>query len=330
MNIYDIAKEAGVSIATVSRVINNKGNVSEKTRMQVLEIIQRSGYTPNIFARGLGLNSIKVVGVICSDVSDLFYAKAVSIIENELREVGYVVILCCTGQNIKDKRKYLELLLSKRVDAIILVGSIFKEIKDNSHIEKAAETLPIILINSYMNIPNVYCVLCDETEIQVSNVTQLKEKGYDRILYLYDSNTFSGMAKLNGFKLGLLKNELPNNPDYIIKTERSIHSAEAAVTSALEKGLSFNAVMTSEDILAAGAMKAATAQGLRIPQDLAVIGFNNSLIAECTTPTLSSVDNKIENLCSLGCKMLMDVLDGKKVPNKMLISCDLVTRESYL
>ena len=101
MNIYDIASKAGVSIATVSRVLNGKGNVSEKTKEHVLKIIEEMGYTPNIFARGLGLNSIKMVGILCSDVSDIYYATAVSTLEKELRRGGYDSLLCCTGDNIE-------------------------------------------------------------------------------------------------------------------------------------------------------------------------------------------------------------------------------------
>lgn len=143
MNIYDIASKAGVSIATVSRVLNGKGNVSEKTKEHVLSIIEEMGYTPNIFARGLGLNSIKMVGILCSDVSDIYYATAVSTIEKELRQSGYDSLLCCTGDNIEDRKKSIDLLLSKRVDAILLVGSTFKEKSDNSHILDAAKTFPL-------------------------------------------------------------------------------------------------------------------------------------------------------------------------------------------
>ena len=138
MNIYDIAQRAGVSIATVSRVLNGSPNVSTKTKAKVLGVIEEAGYTPNVFARGLGLNTMKMIGVLCTDVADIFYAKAVSVIENALRQYGYDSLLCSTGKNLEDKQKYIDLLLAKRVDALILIGSIFKEETDNSHIEKAA------------------------------------------------------------------------------------------------------------------------------------------------------------------------------------------------
>lgn len=108
MTIYDIAKEAGVSIATVSRVLNDSDSVRPKTKERVLAAMAKLNYIPNAFARGLGLNSMSVIGVICSDVGDSFYAKAVSVLENELRSHALDVFLCCTGNANTPKRQYIE------------------------------------------------------------------------------------------------------------------------------------------------------------------------------------------------------------------------------
>src|SRR5689334_15616268 len=130
MNIYDIAEKAGVSIATVSRVLNGSSSVSEKTRKKVNEVMQDLGYTPNVFARGLMVNSMRTLGVMTIDVRDLYYANAIHTIELEARQRGYDLILCSTGEDINEKKKYLKLLLQKRVDGIILIGSVFKEKND--------------------------------------------------------------------------------------------------------------------------------------------------------------------------------------------------------
>ena len=107
MNIYDISEKAGVSIATVSRVLNGNANVSEKTRKKVLDVMERYGYTPNAFARGLGLNSMKTIGLLCTDSSNVFQAKAISYIEQLLQEAGYDSILCCSGYELESKKKCL-------------------------------------------------------------------------------------------------------------------------------------------------------------------------------------------------------------------------------
>ena len=127
MNIYDVSKKAGVSIATVSRVLNGNAKVSSKTKDKVLAAIKELDYTPNVFARGLGLNTMKTIGIMCIDSSDIYLANAVYYLEQELRKYGYDSILCCTGKDYSNKKKYLELLLSKRVDGVILTGSQFVE-----------------------------------------------------------------------------------------------------------------------------------------------------------------------------------------------------------
>ena len=112
VNIYDVSKHAGVSIATVSRVLNGNPNVSDKTRRKVLAVMDELGYTPNVFARGLGLNTMRTIGIMCSDSSDLYLANAIYYLERGLRNNGYDAILCCTGYDLEAKQQYFELLRS--------------------------------------------------------------------------------------------------------------------------------------------------------------------------------------------------------------------------
>ena len=200
MNIYDIAQKAGVSTATVSRVINGSKSVTEETRQKVSAIMSEVGYTPNVFARGLMVNSMKTIGVMTIDVRDLYYARSIHAIENEARKLGYNVVLCNTGDDIWEKKKYLKLLLQKRVDGIILVGSVFKEKSDNRHITEAAAEVPVVLINGYLEGNNIYSIMCDDNGAVKSAVKQLADMGHKAVSYLYDVETFSGMEKLGGFK----------------------------------------------------------------------------------------------------------------------------------
>ena len=162
MNIYDIAKLAGVSIATVSRVVNDSPRVSEKTKLKVRAVMEENNYTPNVFARGLGLDSMKTIGIICPDVSDTYMARAVSFIERRLRGYGYDCILYCSGSHQDKKEQALELILKKRIDALVLVGSTYagKSEEDDSvdYIRSAAEKIPVFLINGKVEAENIYCV----------------------------------------------------------------------------------------------------------------------------------------------------------------------------
>lgn len=329
MNIYDIATKAGVSIATVSRVLNGSPNVSAKTKERVLRVIEEEGYTPNVFARGLNLNTMKMIGILCTDVSDIYYAKAVSIIENALRQYGYDSLLCSTGNKLGDKQKYIDLLLAKRVDALILIGSTFKEECDNSHIEKAASKVPTIIVNGLIDVPNTYCVTCDEYTAMYNNVVSLVKKGCYDILYLYDVESYSGMQKLNGYRAALKDCGLPVPSTLALKVDKEPAAIEAAVTHFIEKGISFSAVLASEDLLAISAMHALSKKGYRIPEDISVVGFNNSLLCECSMPKLTSVDNMVDTLCSTAVNVLRDVFDNKTVTSKMTLSAKLVERDTF-
>lgn len=325
MNIYDIAERSGVSIATVSRVLNGGQNVSQKTRNKVLSVIQQEDYTPNVFARGLNLNSMRMIGILCTDVSDTFYAKAVSLVEGLLRQNGFDALLCCTGNNLEDKKKYLDLLLTKRVDAVILIGSAFKENVDNSHLENAATQVPVIIINGLVELPNVYCVLCDEFTAVSRNVQQLHESGYGKILYLYDTLTYSGCEKISGYRDGLKKCGVPYSDSLAIKVQKSIPEVADRVTELMREGLEFSAVMASEDLIAIGALKALQDANIQMP----VIGFNNSILAQCSSPALTTVDNMIDTLCPTAISMLTDILEGKNIPQKIVISSKLIERDTF-
>lgn len=329
MNIYDIAEKAGVSIATVSRVLNGSPNVSAKTKEKILRVMKEEGYTPNVFARGLGLNTMKMIGILCTDVSDIFYAKAVSIVENALRQYGYDSLLCSTGNKLEDKKKYIDLLLNKRVDAIILIGSTFKEECDNSHIEKAASKVPTIIINGIVDVPNTYSIACDEYKAMYDNVISLVKKGCHDILYLYDVESYSGTQKFNGYKAALKDCGLAPSSQLILQVEKNPATIEKAILDLLHKGVQFSAVLASEDLLAIKACHALLSQGYRIPEDIPVIGFNNSLLCECAWPRLTSVDNMVETLCNTGISVLRDVFDGKTVTHKMTLSANLVERDTF-
>ena len=330
MNIYDIAKKAGVSIATVSRILNNKGNVKKSTEDKVLAVMQELGYTPNAFARALGLNSIKSVGVLCSDVSDIYYAKAVSVIESELREKGYDVTLYCTGLNIADKKRAMSSLLAKKVDAMILVGSIFQERGDNSHIEEVAKSIPVVIINGEFEYDNTYSIYCAEAKAVEEVVDLLAEKGRRKLIYLYDIDSFSGDKKRNGYISGLEKNGIEYEPERIFKCERNFKSYRDAISAAITSNTNFDAVVCSEDMLAVGAIKELVGRGFRIPDDIAVVGCNNSILAESSSPTITSIDNKVEALCVDTVRTLLDVFAGKDVSHIKKIYGNVVSRESFV
>lgn len=324
-NIYDIAEMAGVSIATVSRVLSGGQNVSARTEEKVLSVMKALHYTPNAFARGLCLGSMGMVGVLCTDVSDLYYARAVSILERLLRQKGLDALLCCTGGKLEDKKKSLSLLLHKHVDAAILIGSAFKEQEDNSHIEAAARAVPVIVINGLIECENTYCVLCDEEGAMFEAVSALCRHGCKKVLYLYDQPTFSGTQKLAGYYRALREQGIEPEEGLIIQADKSLEEVHARVEQLLSSGAEIDGVAASEDLLAIGAMQQLHRHGLRPP----VIGFNNSAFSEIVSPALSSVDNMVETLCTTAFGILCDVLEGRSAPRKVILSAQLIERETF-
>ena len=321
MNIYDVAKRCGVSIATVSRVLNESPNVNANTRARVMDAIREMGYTPNVFARGLGLNSMKMIGMMCTDVSDLYYAKAVSLTERLLRTRGFGTLLCCTGCESVGKRQAIALLLEKRVDGILLIGSPFSESKAD-HIRAVAARVPVVIINGRLDLPNVYSLLCDEHGAMKQNTAQLAAHGARHIHYLYDAMTFSGTEKLAGYREAVRAAGLP---DCSCRIASGISAARAHVDTLLRSGTPIDAVLTAEDGLAVGAAKALTAFGRACP----VIGFNNSQLAECATPALTSVDNRLDDLCPAAAALLERVLAGETMPPCTMLDAQLVERETF-
>jgi Transcriptional regulators len=329
MNIYDISKKAGVSIATVSRVINGNANVSERTRKKVLEIMHECDFTPNIFARGLGLNTMKTVGIMCADSSDPYIASAIFYLEQELRRYNYDALLCCTGYDLEDKQKYINLLLSKRIDAVILVGSNFVEAEasKNDYIIEAAKSIPIIIMNGALSGNNIYCVLCDDYHAVYDATKALQQSGCKKVLYLYNAKSYSGSKKLSGYLDAVEFSEQSiNKENYIQLITGSITDIKNQLRLLYQKGLSFDGIIASDDQLAIGALKFARDHQLIVPEQLSIIGYNNSIIAQCCDPELTSVDNKLETVCSSCISTLMGVLKGQEVPLKTVFSAELHKR----
>lgn len=328
LNIYDVSEHARVSIATVSRVINGNPNVSEKTRKKVLAVMDELGYTPNVFARSLGLNTMKTIGIMCADSSDPWLAEAIYYLEKELRGNGYDSLLCCTGHLPETKKKYLELLRSKRVDAVILAGSHYIEEKpeDNAYLLEAARDIPIMLVNGYLEGEQIYSTVCDDHAAVYDAASRLYRSGRSSVLYLYSGSSYSSLRKLSGYKEAvsdagfILQEELmalcPKDPD----------AAMELLDQLSHSGIYFDAVLAVEDILAVGAVKYAGRAGLKIPEDLSIIGYNNSILSRCTTPEITSVDNKAEALCISTVNTLMKVLEGEETAKKNVITTELIKR----
>ena len=200
--LIQIADKAGVSIATVSRVLNNSPHVSDNTRKKVMAVIEGTGYVPNAFARGLGLNTMKTIGLLCPDASDPYLSQALNNLERSFRQKGYDCLLSCTDKELHARQKGVDLLKSRHVDGMVLMGSTFIEdtSQDNDYIRDAACNVPVVLLNGTFPCENVYGVLCDDQHAVTEATLSLLDSGCRRILCLYHSSNYSGRKKLAGYR----------------------------------------------------------------------------------------------------------------------------------
>lgn len=322
MNIYDISKKAGVSIATVSRVLNDSAKVSAATRQRVLDVIKETNYMPNAFARSLGLNSMYTVGLLCSDPSDVYQAQAVCYLERELRNHSYTSMLCCTGGRLEEKQNHLHLLLSRSVDALVFIGSHFIEQSDaqNSYIREAAKKVPVFILNGSLEAPNVYSVLCDDRKASFSITELVLSRGARSPVFLYRALSYSGRRKLCGFQDACQEHGIFVDERHLIPAPGDIPGTCLALEKLRDTGIIFDAVVAADDELAVGAVKYAQKKNLSIPEQLQITGYNHSVLSLCSTPELTTVDNRIEYMCTAAVSLLMQVFEGKELPSMTMYS----------
>lgn len=328
MNIYDIAREAGVSIATVSRVLNDSPKVKESTRNRIEKILEKHRYAPSAFARGMVYGSMHTIGVLTVDVRDLYFGTVTHSIEQAFSRSGYTTVLCNTGGIPERQLHYLDLLTTKKVDGIILVGSYF----DNRELEEAirlvAGRIPVIMLNRELQGENIWSVVCDEARGIADCVAHLADREHRDIIYIKDASTYSAMRKLSGFRRGMEQAGFEQEAGVVIDTKKGIKGGTAGVLQAAEQGISFSAVVTGDDVCAAGVIKGLKKLG-RIPgREVSVTGFNDSLLARSTDPELSSVNSRPEEMGETAVAILSKVLEGEAPPKTTLVQAELIIRES--
>jgi LacI family transcriptional regulator len=269
---------------------------------------------------------MKTIGVLTVDIRDLYFSNIIYTIERQFTDLGYNVILSNTGGELGEKKKYLLVMLEKQVDGLILVGSVFKERSGNKHILEASKNVPVILVNSFLEGDNIYSVLCDDAYGVKEAVNYLVNQGRKDIYYFTDTKSASGLAKLEGFVLGMKENGL--NETNIIEVSRDLEGGIKGSEQLVADNRKVSAVICGEDLIAIGAMKAFTGLGRKIPDDVGFIGYNNSILAQTATPTLTSVDNMAAAMARQAVELLVDTLQHKQVSKKIVLTPSLLVRES--
>ncbi|MDR1548666.1 MAG: LacI family transcriptional regulator [Hungatella sp.] len=335
MTIYDIAKKAGVSASTVSRVINDKPGVGEATKERIRELLKEYNYSPNEAARGLVTQSSKIVGILIEDIRISHHTESAYIIEQEMTKRGYTCITLSTGMTSVRKAEYIKILEQRRVDGAILIGSMFGTLEVEKSIKEHLPDVPIVLVNGSLNLSNVRGILVDEERGVEECVDLLVNKGCRNLAFAVDSITPSNNGKMQGFKKGLGKHGLGDYEEFIYYAtdgdtapEHTIERGRQVTKEIIMKYPEVNGIIYSIDLLAVGGLQMCYETGIAVPDQIAVIGVDNSLYGKVCTPKLTTLDNKLVEVCQNASRILLEAFEGKTMLHEMKLSTDIIQRES--
>jgi LacI family transcriptional regulator len=308
--------------------MNNSKKVSEATRKKVEEALAQNNYSPNAMARGLVSNSMKTIGVLAVDIRHYTHAAISYTVERELCKWDYSTILCNTSNNLDNKIKYIKMLSEKKVDGIILIGSVFNDKEIERSIFNYLKEVPIVLANGKLSLENSYSVLGDQIHAINLGVEHLLERGHKDICFIQEDLTYSALQKSKGFSQSMSNHGLACDKSNILQTTLGLKGGYDVVDQLLNTGKKFSALIFSEDGTAIGGMMRLQEQGIKIPEDIAIVGYDNSIYSQLCTPKLTTIDTKSTVIATLVANTMYDILNKKQVTNSLIVQASLVVRES--
>jgi LacI family transcriptional regulator len=316
--IYDVAREAGVSMATVSRVVNGNPNVKPATRKKVLEAIERLGYRPNAVARGLASKKTTTVGVIIPDISSIFFAELARGIEDIATMYKYNIILCNSDQN-KDKEIHLiNTLLEKQVDGIVFMGGQITE----EHAEQFKRSpVPVVLAATLDTNKEIPSVNIDYKQAVYDAITHLIEQGHTQIGMVSGTldDPVNGYQKFAGYRAALEDAKIAFNEDLIAIGDYTYDSGIEAMESLLNLEQKPTAIFASTDEMALGVIHGAQDRGYNIPQDFEILGFDNTRLATMVRPTLSTVVQPMYDIGAVSMRLLTKYMNKEEVNDHIVV-----------
>lgn len=326
--IYDIAEKAGVSASTVSRVINNYPYVNKETRARVLKVIAESNYIQNDSARSLATQNTRMAGILIADVRTTHHTEGVYYVEHEFSKNGYSCLIYNSGTDPEQQARYIQILSQKKVEAVVLMGSVFQNVTVQNAIMVCMPNTPVAICNGYLDGANIYGVLSDERGGVMNAVRMLASKGRKNIAFLTNRLTPSNREKLDGFNDGM-KLYVKGGSSEVIEIQSSEVSDYMEATRQLMKAKpKTDAIIYSEDYIAMAGLHVLYEMGIPVPDQVAVVGMNNSRYAQISNPALTSIDNMLYDTSLVAVRNLLEVLKGERVNHRMSIGTSIVERSS--
>ncbi|MGV8027197.1 MAG: LacI family DNA-binding transcriptional regulator [Anaerolineaceae bacterium] len=335
-NIQDVAKRANVSITTVSHIINQTRYVSDELTDRVKKAMEELDYHPNSLARGLRSGKTKTIGLVVPDISNQFFAEISRKIEDNGFEHGYSVILCNTDDDPHKEKSYIDVLLAKKVEGIVFISTVV----ESNNLEKTLEIgVPIVLVDRDINEINSDIVLVDNSVGGFEATKYLIELGHRRIGCIGGPSPITPSAqRVAGYKRALQEAGIPVDPELIISGDFRYESGNKTMRALLSLPQPPTAVFASNDMMALGAIQAVNDQGMKIPDDISVIGFDNIPFSQTISPTLTTMAQPIHEMADLVVDLLIDKIklqrqrsraeDQKPTYKRIVLETKLIKRNS--
>ncbi|MHB1650948.1 MAG: LacI family DNA-binding transcriptional regulator [Desulfitobacteriaceae bacterium] len=326
--IYDVAKLAKVSISTVSRVLNNASYVSEESKNKVLDAVEKLNFKKNMVAAALMKKQTSTFGLIIPDIKNLFYANITRGVEDVANELGFNVILCNTDYDMHKERMYIDFLLQKGIDGIIFSTPEIRD-KNVKDLIESNPQLPVVILGSKVEGVIADEILVDNFEGGYLSTKHLLELGHQRIGFVSGGRyTLATIERQKGYERALKDNGVQITSELIIMDEFKANSGYKNALKLLSKDRP-TAIFAGNDLIAVGVYRAARELGLNIPEDLSVVGFDDTEYAQILTPMLTTIHSPIQEMGSRAMRFAIMNLQGKKTAKETVVfRPTLVKRES--
>ncbi|GIM29012.1 LacI family transcriptional regulator [Clostridium polyendosporum] len=328
VSIKDVAKEAGVSIATVSRVLNDIDVVNEETKKKVLDAIKKLGYRPNIVARSLKTQRTKTIGILIPDISSQFYPEVVRGAEDVSNIYDYNVILCNSDVDVEKEKEYLKVLKEKMVDGVLYMSSSL----DDEILDLINELdLKTVLVETKDKEGSLPSVTVDNVQAIYDATNYILDKGANKVAYIgkrRDVNT-AWSARYLGYEKALQERGIEVDENYVFCDTLRVKTGHEGVMSILEKGGKPDAIICASDEIAMGAINTLRENGIKVPEEVSVIGFSNIYAADIFYPKLTTIAQPMYDMGSIAMRMLIKIINQKPLDEgHVVLQHNLIERES--
>ncbi|SHN04773.1 catabolite control protein A [Gracilibacillus kekensis] len=317
ITIYDVAREANVSMATVSRVVNGNPNVKPATRKKVLNTIERLGYRPNAVARGLASKKTTTVGVIIPDISSIFFSELARGIDDIATMYKYNIILSNSDQNKDKELRLINTMFEKQVDGLIYMGATISE----DHVQQLKTSpVPVALAASIDSSETIPAVNIDYEQAAYEATSFLIENGTKHPIYVTgEEDSVVNTKKYDGYVKAIKEHNKEVNEDYIISAEFSHQSGVEAAEQILKIKNYPKAVFAATDEMAVGIIHGLQDNGVKVPEDVEVFGFDNTRLATMVRPTLSTVVQPMYDIGAVAMRLLTKFMNKETVEEQNVV-----------